>query len=147
MTVFALLCLSAALLYALATLLPEAIPLWQASEETRFTLSSVFILLTLAVIPTSLRLFRFGYVERCLYIYKEKALLRWGLLRLLLLGGLLLTNLLLYYLLGEEPTFGWLSLIIVLVLPFVVPTMGRCRAETTPPETQKETTPTDQTEA
>ena len=138
MTVFVLLCLSAVLVYVLATLMPEVFPVWQASEETRFGLSSAFILLTLAVIPAALRMFKFGFIERDLFIYKEKALLKWGLLRMLLLGMLLLTNLLLYYLLGEEPTFGWLALILILVQPFVVPTMSRCKAETTEEEEGKE---------
>lgn len=138
MIAFALLGLSALLIFAIATQWPEMFPVWQASEETRFALSSVFILLTLAVIPASLRLFKVGCIERDLYMNKEKALLKWGLLRMTMLGALLLANLLLYYLLGEEPTFGWLSVILLLVQPFIVPTMGRCEAETTEEEEGKE---------
>lgn len=138
MIVFALLGLSALLIFAIATQWPEMFPIWQASEETRFALSSVFILLTLAVIPASLRLFKVGCIERDLYLNKERALLKWGLLRMTMLGALLLANLLLYYLLGEEPTFGWLSVILLLVQPFIVPTMGRCEAETTEEEEGKE---------
>ena len=138
MITFALLGLSALLIFAIATQWPEMFPVWQASEETRFALSSVFILLTLAVIPASLRLFKVGCIERDLYMNKEKALLKWGLLRMTMLGALLLANLLLYYLLGEEPTFGWLSVILLLVQPFIVPTMGRCEAETTEEEEGKE---------
>lgn len=138
MIVFALLGLSALLIFAIATQWPEMFPVWQASEETRFALSSVFILLTLAVIPASLRLFKVGCIERDLYMNKEKALLKWGLLRMTMLGALLLANLLLYYLLDEEPTFGWLSVILLLVQPFIVPTMGRCEAETTEEEEGKE---------
>ena len=138
MIAFALLGLSALLIFAIATQWPEMFPIWQASEETRFALSSVFILLTLAVIPASLRLFKVGCIERDLYLNKERALLKWGLLRMTMLGALLLANLLLYYLLGEEPTFGWLSVILLLVQPFIVPTMGRCEAETTEEEEGKE---------
>ena len=138
MIAFALLGLSALLIFAIATQWPEVFPVWQASEETRFALSSVFILLTLAVIPASLRLFKVGCIERDLYLNKERALLKWGLLRMMMLGALLLANLLLYYLLGEEPTFGWLSVILLLVQPFIVPTMGRCEAETTEEEEGKE---------
>lgn len=137
MGTFVLLCLSALAIYVLATLAPDLIPLWQASEAVRFTLSSVFILLTLALIPLSLRLFRFGFIARDLIKYKEQALLKWGLTRMLMLDVLLLANLVLYYLLGEEPTFGWLALILLLVQPFIVPTMTRCKAETTP-ETEGE---------
>ena len=138
MIAFALLGLSALLIFVIATQWPEMFPVWQASEETRFALSSVFILLTLAVIPASLRLFKVGCIERDLYLNKERALLKWGLLRMTMLGALLLANLLLYYLLGEEPTFGWLSVILLLVQPFIVPTMGRCEAETTEEEEGKE---------
>lgn len=129
MTVFVLLCLSTVAIYIVATLLPESVPVWQVSKQTRFALSSVFILLTLAVIPLSLRLFKFRFVAHDLILYKEKSLLKWGLLRMAMLGVLLLVNLLLYYLLEEEPTFGWLALILLLVLPFIVPTQNRCEAE------------------
>lgn len=129
MTVFVLLCLSTVAIYIVATLLPESVPVWQVSKQTRFALSSVFILLTLAVIPLSLRLFKFRFVAHDLILYKEKSLLKWGLLRMAMLGLLLLVNLLLYYLLEEEPTFGWLALILLLVLPFIVPTQNRCEAE------------------
>ena len=137
---FALLCLSATLIYAVGTLWPTFLPLWHVSEGVLMTLSSTSILMTLAVIPFALRFFKFKTIQHSLYSHPGQALLRWGLLRLLMLGTLLLFNLLMYYFLGDEPTFGWLAVILVLVLPFVVPTKERCLAETTP-ETAEETEP------
>ena len=132
MTVFLLLCLVSAGIYLLNMFMPDAIPVLDVSESTRFTLSSVFILLTLATIPLSLRLFKFRKIERDLYDRQAPALLKWGLIRMLMIGNLLLFNIAFYYLLAEEPTHGWLAVILVLVLPFIVPTMGRCMAEVTP---------------
>ena len=53
MTVFVLLCLVSAGLYLMYTFLPETMPVLHVSDETRFTTTSVFILLTLATIPFS----------------------------------------------------------------------------------------------
>jgi hypothetical protein len=129
---FMLLCLITLLIYAVGTIWPMLIPLWLISEGTLMALSSISILMTLAIIPFALRFFKFKTIEHSLYRHPAQALLRWGLLRLLMLGTLLLFNLLLYFLLGHEPTFGWLAVIIILVLPFVVPTKDRCLSETTP---------------
>lgn len=102
------------------------------SEEARFTFTTVMILITLAAIPLSLRLFKFKRVERDLLNRGEKALKVWGLLRMTSLFLLLDINILLYFLYAEEPTFGWLAVILLLVQPFIIPTKDRCEAEITP---------------
>lgn len=130
MTVFALICAIVVVLYAYTTMLQGEFPSIHASEGTRFALSCVCILLTLCTIPFALKLFKFKRIERDLQTRKSEALLQWGLLRMSMVGFLLLANILLYYLLEEEPTFGWLSVILILILPFIVPTMSRCEAET-----------------
>lgn len=131
MTAFVLLCLVSAGLYIMYTLLPEAMPVLHVDEEIRFTIKSVFILLTLATIPFSLRLFKFKGIARDLHTRKAPALLKWGLIRMLMVGDLLVFNILFYYMLEEEPTHGWLAVILLLILPFIVPTKGRCEAEVT----------------
>lgn len=99
------------------------------TEGTRFVLQTVAILLSLAVVPLSLKLFSMERVRADLQERKALALKKWGTLRLLMLGVILIGNTLLYYLLGYEPAFGYLAVITALVLPFVVPTMRRCEAE------------------
>ena len=131
MCAFVLLCLVSAGLYIMYTFLPETMPVLHVNEEVRFTTKSIFILLTLANIPFALRLFKFKGIAHDLHTRKAPALLKWGLIRMLILGNLLVSNILFYYLLEEEPTHGWLAVILILILPFIVPTKGRCEAEVT----------------
>lgn len=107
------------------------------SAETRFVLQTAAILLSLAVVPLSLKLFSLPKVKAELMGNDAgaggdgcapRALMRWGTLRLVMLGVILVGNTLLYYMLGYEPAFGYLAIITALVLPFVVPTMRRCEA-------------------
>ena len=100
------------------------------SDEVRFVLQTAAILLSLAVVPLSLKLFSMQKVKADLQEHKAPALKKWGTLRLLMLGMVLVGNTLLYYMLGYEPAFGYLAIITALVMPFVVPTMKRCEAET-----------------
>lgn len=103
------------------------------TDSTRFVLQTVAILLSLAVMPLSLRLFSLHKVRADLLSRKADALMGWGSLRLFMLGAVLISNTLLYYMLAYEPAFGYLAIITALVLPFVVPTMSRCEAETSDP--------------
>ena len=101
------------------------------SDETRFVLQTAAILLSLAIVPLALKLFSMPKVHSSLMEGKSEALRKWGTVRLAMLGTVLIGNTLLYYMLGYEPAFGYLAVITALVLPFVVPTMRRCVAETT----------------
>ena len=88
-------------------------------------------LIALGSIPLALRLFKFRKIANDLVNRKERALLQWGLLRMLMLCVPVISNLTLYYLF-LNPTFAYLALIHVISLMFVYPTMDRCIAETTP---------------
>ena len=57
-------------------------------------------LITLAVVPLALYLFKMKNVKKHLKKYKEKALLKFGCLRLSILGVVLIANTALYYLSG-----------------------------------------------
>ena len=128
---FTLICVIALGLYIGGEFLDMDIAvLSDVSDETRFVLQTVAILLSLAVVPLSLKLFSMKKVKADLLERKALALKKWGTIRLLMLGVILIGNTLLYYLLGYEPAFGYLAIITALVLPFVVPTMKRCEAET-----------------
>jgi len=77
----------------------------------------------------ALKLFRFRKVHNDLITRKAPALRCWGLVRLGLLAILLVANTLLYYI-YMNTAFGYMALIILVCLPFVYPSMGRCVAET-----------------
>lgn len=64
---------------------------------------------------------------------KEPAMLKWGMLRLLILEAPMVSNTYLYYI-YMNTTFGYLAIILLLCLPFVFPTLNRCIAETTAEE-------------
>ena len=99
------------------------------SAVTRYVVQVVSILLSLAVVPLSLKLFSLPAVHADLMERKAVALRKWGTLRLLMLGIILVGNTLLYYMLAYETAFGYLAVITALVMPFVTPTMRRCMAE------------------
>lgn len=144
MLVYWLQLLAAAILYVCGDYLEFDMAVL-ASDEARHTgyyVQMVMILLTLGLVPTALRLFKFQGIHASLLAHPEKALLKWGGLRILILGVLLVANTLLYYIYGFEPTYGYLAVMVMLTMPFVLPTMGRCKAETEEPvETKEETEP------
>ena len=128
---FTLICVIALGLYLGGEFLDMDIAVFSdVTDQTRFVLQTVAILLSLAVVPLSLKLFSMQKVKADLLERKALALKKWGTIRLLMLGVILIGNTLLYYMLGYEPAFGYLAIITALVLPFVVPTMKRCEAET-----------------
>ncbi|MBP5338540.1 MAG: hypothetical protein J6Z14_04450 [Prevotella sp.] len=128
---FALICAIALALYIGGEFMDMDIAvLSDVDDGTRFVLQTVAILLSLAVVPLSLKLFSIQKVRDDLLERKAAALKKWGTLRLLMLGTVLVGNTLLYYLLAYEPAFGYLAIITALALPFVMPTMRRCLAET-----------------
>ena len=99
------------------------------NNSAEMVVTMLMELLTLALIPLSLKLFKLKPVNRALVNRKAQALLPWGTLRLCLLFGLLLANSLLYYI-YMNTAFGYMALIVVLCLPFVYPSMDRCLTET-----------------
>ena len=83
-------------------------------------------LLTLCIIPMSLRLFKFGAVSRRLV--SAESLLKYGMVRMLMLCLPMLANTLLYYL-YMNVAFGYMAIIVFLCLAFVLPTKTRCESE------------------
>lgn len=102
-------------------------------EQAEFLLTTMLELATLATIPLALKMFKFKRVHDDLVSRKEVALKKWGLLRLVLLTLPLVANTLLYYMYANV-AFGYMAIILAIVLPFVYPSMGRCIAETTDEE-------------
>ena len=123
--------LIAAVLYVLGDFLyVDMAVLSETSKTAMYIVQMVMILLTLGLVPLALRLFKFGFVHRQLVAQRESALLRWGLVRISILGLLLIINTILYYLYAYEPAFGYLAVMVLLCMPFILPTMSRCLSET-----------------
>ena len=99
------------------------------SKQTEFVALTVMELTSLAAAFIGLRLFKFHKIHDELVCLKEHAMLKWGLLRLLILEVPLVINTYLYYM-YMNPTFGYLAIILLLCLPFVMPTESRCLSET-----------------
>lgn len=118
----------------------------EANREQRFICSTVMILLTIALLPFSLRLFKFKRVSSDLIERKAPALARWGSLRLCIIGTLLVLNTFLYYAFELEASYGYLAVVTLLCMPFVIPTMGRCEEEVKTPEVSEDSEAPDNTE-
>ena len=99
-----------------------------SGKEDEFVVMSVMELLTIATIPLSLRLFKFGKIAFCLKEKRELALLKWGIVRISMLGALLLLNTVLYYL-YMSTTFGYMAIIVLLCMIFIYPSLDRCYYE------------------
>lgn len=103
------------------------------SKQTEFLAMTCMELASLAAAFLGLRLFKFRKIHEELVTKKEPAMLKWGMLRLLILEAPIVSNTYLYYI-YMNTTFGYLAIILLLCLPFVFPTLNRCIAETTEEE-------------
>lgn len=132
MTLYWLMLILAVGIYACGEFL-ELDMAWLSSDEDRQTgivVQMVMILMTLGLVPLALYLFKVKGIYASLLQNPSGALLKWGVVRILILGLLLVCNTLLYYIYGFEPAFGYLAVMVMLTMPFVLPTMSRCKAET-----------------
>lgn len=98
------------------------------STTTEFAVTYVLELLTIALLPVALRLFKFRRIEADLQQRHGLALRMWGVLRLSVIELLLVFNTILYYM-YLNTSFGYLAIIVVLCMPFVWPSRQRCLAE------------------
>lgn len=138
MTIFSSALLLATLLYILGEFLHVDLGIFaETTREQRFICSTVMILLTIALLPLSLRLFKFKRVSNDLQQRKAPALAKWGTLRLCVMGALLVVNTFLYYAFELEASYGYLAVVTLLCMPFVIPTMSRCEEEVKTPEIQE----------
>ena len=106
---------------------------WQLSVKTEFYVNITLELLTLCNIPLALRLFKWRAISAQLYANKEKALLKWGSIRMALLCVPMVANTLFYTFTGKAAYF-YMAVILFICLAFVYPSMARCVAEVTPQE-------------
>lgn len=130
MTIFCLQLLTAGILYILGDWMNVDLAfVSNVDSQTLFIVSTLMILTTLASIPAGLRLFKFSKVASEIKMEGKPALLKWSIIRMVLIGDLLVINTMLYYFFGFEPAFGYLAIVCLLTMPFILPTMSRCKSE------------------
>lgn len=100
------------------------------SKQTEFVAMTAMEMTTLCAAFLGLRLFKFPKIHADLVTHQEPAMLKWGILRLLILEVPMVVNTYLYYM-YMNTTFGYLAIILLLCLPFVFPSLNRCIDETT----------------
>lgn len=98
------------------------------STTTEFAVTYLLELLTIALLPAALRLFKFKRIEDDLRQRHGLALRQWGVLRLSVIELLLVVNTILYYM-YLNTSFGYLAIIVVLCMPLVWPSRQRCLDE------------------
>ena len=89
----------------------------------------VMELVTICLIPLSLRLFRFKKVKAAFVPSPLEALKRWASVRLAMLTVPMMVNCFLYYQFMNV-AFGYMGIIDLLCLVFVYPSKTRCETET-----------------
>lgn len=114
-------------LYESEMLLPGGI---EKGTNADFILVSLMELITICTIPLAMRLFKFGIVRRAIEANASAGLLRWGLIRILLICVPMLVNTLFYYIVSLNTTFGYMAIIGLICLVFINPSMKRCQSET-----------------
>lgn len=97
-------------------------------EQTAYWLGIVGVALTIIAIPTALKLMTWKRVKADVK-QSEQSYVRWSILRLLMLTTPFLYNLLVYYLLGCEPTYAYMALMLLLVFLFVWPSQDKMNYE------------------
>ncbi len=102
---------------------------WTENKVQEYYVAIAMELLTIILIPLSLRLFKFGFVKRQLSSSPIHALGVWGSLRLSMLVVPMMVNCWLYYMFMNV-AFGYMGIIGVLCLCFVYPSKDRCQMET-----------------
>ena len=100
------------------------------NKQAEFVTTAMMELITLASAFFGLRMFKFQVVRQQLLSQQASALLKFGLVRLVMLEAPMLSNTLFYYMFFMKAPFGYMAVILLLCLAFVVPTKERCKAET-----------------
>lgn len=104
----------------------DVLPCGLLEGQAEFLTAVTMELVTIMAIPVALKMFRLKFIATRLTT--PRALMRWGLLRLLLLGVPMVVNALSYYLFMSA-AFGYLGIILLLCMVFVTPTKARCYSE------------------
>lgn len=97
----------------------------EACNHEIFAVSTILEILTITAIPLTLKFFKLKFISRKL-AGNPGALLRYGLLRMLLLMSLLVVNVCFYYIYAYSVAFGYMAIVLAIVTIFIIPTKERC---------------------
>lgn len=100
------------------------------NNNSEFIVLTIMELLTIALIPISLKLLKTKYVRKDILNSPGKNMLKWSMLRLCLIGIPMIANLLLYYS-YMSVAFGYMAIIGLLCMFFIYPSMDKCTNENT----------------
>lgn len=128
---------------------------WSGKEYVvaQFYINILMLVWLLGGTPLALYLFKMAAPKTQLSHSKEldhKPLMRWGSLRIALLGAPMVLDFLFYYQFGLKVGFFYMSLVHLLAMFFVYPSEGRCLSETFSPSdttTNNDSTTTEKEEA
>ncbi len=110
---------------------------WSGKEYivAQFYINILMLVWLLGGTPLALYLFKMSVPKAQLSHSKEsghKPLMRWGSLRMALVGAPMVLDFLFYYLFGLKVGFFYMSLVHLLAMFFVYPSEGRCLSEAEP---------------
>lgn len=118
--------LAVVILYENGVLLPGDL---SGQGDIEFVSATAMELITICMLPLSLRLFKFRRIKELLQTGREQALRFWGTVRLQMICIPMLVNTLLYYMTGMNVAFGYMAIILLVGLVFVYPGEARCMAD------------------
>lgn len=110
-------------LFETGLLLPGSLT---GNTNAEFLTVSCMEIVTICMIPLSLRLFKFTRINKRLKADGHEALTKWGSLRMAMLCVPMMINTLMYYLFGLNVAFGYMGIICLVCLPFIYPSASRC---------------------
>lgn len=103
---------------------------FSSDANAEFITMSVMTILTIGMIPLSLKLFKLKKTMAELAADKGRALSKWGSVRMIMLCVPMAANTLLYYLFDKNVAFGYMAIICLVCLIFIYPSPSRCISET-----------------
>lgn len=118
-------CLAIVLLFENELLLPGV---WGDEKVKEYYFAIAMELVTICLIPISLRLFKMKKVKASIKERSFDGLVHWGGIRLAMLVIPMTANTLFYYLFMNV-AFGYMGIIGLLCLVFVYPSKTRCKSE------------------
>lgn len=102
----------------------------QDNANAEFLSVTCMEIVTICMIPLSLKMFKWKKVSASLKNDDGRALIKWGTLRMAMICIPMMLNTLFYYLFGFNVAFGYMGIIGLICLAFIYPSTSRCVNET-----------------
>lgn len=102
----------------------------QDNANAEFLSVTCMEIVTICMIPLSLKMFKWKKISASLKNDDGRALIKWGTLRMAMICIPMMLNTLFYYLFGFNVAFGYMGIIGLICLAFIYPSTSRCVNET-----------------